>query len=153
MHGWGIFARKSIPPDTPLFEYRGDSVRSLVADLREARYRVEGRDCYLFRLNDDAVLDATTLGSISRFTNHCCQPSLYTRVRSHPLPLLAAARKPSLSVCCGECRQAQASNGWESNGQCMLSAPAGVSAFLLSRTCITSHPDPHALHVTAERGL
>lgn len=81
VHGWGIFARKSIPHDTPLFEYRGDSVRSLVADLREARYRVEGRDCYLFRLNDDAVLDATTLGSISRFTNHCCQPSLYTRVR------------------------------------------------------------------------
>lgn len=152
MHGWGIFARKSIPPDTPLFEYRGDSVRSLVADLREARYRVEGRDCYLFRLNDDAVLDATTLGSISRFTNHCCQPSLYTRVSSHPLPLLAAARK--LTVCLLWRVQTGTGQQWLGvERTMMLSAPAGVSTFLLSRTCITSHPDPHALHVTAERGL
>ncbi len=81
VHGWGIFARRSIPQDTPIFEYRGDYIRAVLADLRETRYRREGRDCYLFRLNDAAVLDATTMGSISRFTNHCCQPSLYTRVR------------------------------------------------------------------------
>ena len=82
MHGWGIFARRAIPQDTPVFEYKGDSVRSVVADLREARYRDEGRDCYLFRLNDHLVLDATTTGSISRFCNHCCSPSLYTKVRA-----------------------------------------------------------------------
>jgi hypothetical protein len=79
VHGWGIFAKRAIPQDTPLFEYRGDSVRSIVADLREQRYRAEGRDCYLFFLNEHVVLDATSEGSISRFTNHCCAPSLYTK--------------------------------------------------------------------------
>ncbi|KAG1679268.1 hypothetical protein FOA52_009298 [Chlamydomonas sp. UWO 241] len=79
VHGWGIFAKRAILQDTPVFEYRGDSVRSIVADLREQRYRTEGRDCYLFFLNEHVVLDATTQGSISRFTNHCCAPSLYTK--------------------------------------------------------------------------
>ena len=26
IHGWGIFARKAIPQDTAVFEYKGDSV-------------------------------------------------------------------------------------------------------------------------------
>eukprot|EP00798_Chlamydomonas_sp_ICE-L_P023867 gene23867-9432_t len=80
IHGWGLFARKDMPQDSMVIEYCGDAVRPLIADLREMRYRNEGRDCYLFRVTDYCVVDSTTMGSISRFANHCCSPSLYSKV-------------------------------------------------------------------------
>jgi hypothetical protein len=43
-------------------------VRASAAEAREARYRAQGRDCYLFNLDDAHVLDATQAGAISRFT-------------------------------------------------------------------------------------
>ncbi|KAF5834668.1 hypothetical protein DUNSADRAFT_8550 [Dunaliella salina] len=80
IHGWGIFALRSIPQDSLVAEYRGEIVRNSMADHRETQYREGGQDCYLFRVNDDVVVDSTNCGGISRFCNHCCMPSLYTRV-------------------------------------------------------------------------
>jgi len=39
-----------------------------------------GGDCYMFRLDDNTVLDATVKGNIARFMNHCCHPNCYSRV-------------------------------------------------------------------------
>ena len=43
-------------------------MRSSVAEAREARYRAQARDCYLFNLDDQHVLDSTLAGGICRFT-------------------------------------------------------------------------------------
>ncbi|CAD7696632.1 unnamed protein product [Ostreobium quekettii] len=79
IHGWGLFARKELAQDSMIIEYRGDVVSPAIADLRENSYRKEGKDCYLFHINDDLVIDATMRGAIGRFTNHCCAPSMYTK--------------------------------------------------------------------------
>ena len=54
--------------DTMVAEYRGVRLRREVADRREERYRCEGKDCYLFAVSDDCVIDSTMRGTISRFT-------------------------------------------------------------------------------------
>jgi len=78
IHGWGLVAKRPVPQDTFITEYRGDVVRRLVADVRENKYRRNGKDCYLFALGD-AVIDATDRGHIARFINHSCTPCLYAK--------------------------------------------------------------------------
>jgi hypothetical protein len=39
IHGWGIFARRPIPADSMVTEFRGQLIRGILADVREAEYR------------------------------------------------------------------------------------------------------------------
>lgn len=101
IHGWGLIARKDMPKDSMVLEYRAQVVRRSVADKRERAYTRQGIECYFFGVNDDTVMDSTYCGSMARFTvrrccyacsatnlchstrpqqNHCCMPSMYTRV-------------------------------------------------------------------------
>lgn len=68
IHGWGLFARKAMKADSMVIEYRGDVLRRTAADAREKRYQAAGKDCYLFTVQDDFVIDATMRGGIGRFT-------------------------------------------------------------------------------------
>ena len=71
IHNWGLFTTRPVPKDGMVVEYMGCGIRSSMADLREKRYeegtmKGQGGDCYMFRLDDDIVLDATTRGNIAR---------------------------------------------------------------------------------------
>jgi SET domain-containing protein len=41
-------------------------------------------DCYMFRVDDETVVDATRAGNVARFINHCCEPNCYAAVVELP---------------------------------------------------------------------
>jgi len=78
IHGLGLFTTLDIPQGNIVVEYIGEVVRNRIADLREKEYEEKGigeGSCYLFRLDEDFVLDATVKGGKARFINHSCQPT------------------------------------------------------------------------------
>eukprot|EP00921_Rhytidocystis_pertsovi_P027061 GHVQ01043622.1.p1 GENE.GHVQ01043622.1~~GHVQ01043622.1.p1 ORF type:complete len:1138 (+),score=179.53 GHVQ01043622.1:252-3416(+) len=83
IHGFGLFCTEDIPMFEPVVEYVGDLIRNALADKREKQNEMElGGDgsCYMFRLDDLHVVDATRAGNMGRFINHSCEPNCVCRV-------------------------------------------------------------------------
>ncbi|KAL2129376.1 hypothetical protein VTI74DRAFT_7894 [Chaetomium olivicolor] len=81
IHNWGLYAMENIPKDDMIIEYVGEEVRQQIADLREARYLKSGiGSSYLFRIDDNTVIDATKKGGIARFINHSCMPNCTAKI-------------------------------------------------------------------------
>uniref|UniRef100_A0A7E4W9C1 [histone H3]-lysine(4) N-trimethyltransferase n=1 Tax=Panagrellus redivivus TaxID=6233 RepID=A0A7E4W9C1_PANRE len=81
IHDWGLYTLEDIKPKSMIIEYIGEVCRSTVVDFREQRYIENGiGSSYLFRINDDWVIDATRMGNCARFINHSCTPNSYARV-------------------------------------------------------------------------
>jgi histone-lysine N-methyltransferase SETD1 len=81
IHNWGLYAEENINANDMIIEYVGEKVRQRVADLREVNYQKQGiGSSYLFRIDDDTVVDATKKGGIARFINHSCMPSCTAKI-------------------------------------------------------------------------
>lgn len=57
-------------------EYAGQVIRSVLCDKREKEYEAKGMGCYMFRVDDQTVVDATVHGNAARFINHSCEVCL-----------------------------------------------------------------------------
>ncbi|KAL7076993.1 hypothetical protein ACQ4LE_003741 [Meloidogyne hapla] len=81
IHGWGLFSLEPIAPDEMIVEYIGEKIRPEVANTRELAYERQGiGSSYLFRIDENVVIDATKKGNFARFINHSCQPNCYAKV-------------------------------------------------------------------------
>ena len=94
IHGWGLIARAEMKQDSMVVEYRGDLLRPKMSDDRQKLYNRIGKDCYLFNVNDDVVIDATMTGAVGRFTVRLSSsaqpkhPQFYVICRHKRLPLI-----------------------------------------------------------------
>jgi len=81
IHNWGLYAMENIPMNDMIIEYVGEKVRQQVAELRENRYLMSGiGSSYLFRIDENTVIDATKKGGIARFINHSCMPNCTAKI-------------------------------------------------------------------------
>lgn len=81
IHNWGLFTLENIPKDDMIIEYVGEKVRQQISEIREQRYLQSGLgSSYLFRIDENWVIDATKKGGIARFINHSCQPNCMAKI-------------------------------------------------------------------------
>lgn len=83
IHNWGLYTMENIPMNDMIIEYVGEKVRQQVAESREHRYLKSGiGSSYLFRIDENTVIDATKKGGIARFINHSCMPNCTAKIIS-----------------------------------------------------------------------
>ena len=79
IHNYGLFSRNGFTKGEMVVEYQGEVLRQTIADEREKKAEREGDgdggSCYMFKLDDDYVVDATLKGNCARFINHSCNPN------------------------------------------------------------------------------
>ena len=75
IQGLGMYASRDVEKGTMIIEYIGLLIRSEVAEVREKQYDRMNLGIYMFRLDDDWVIDATVHGGPARFINHSCDPN------------------------------------------------------------------------------
>lgn len=80
IHGRGLFCKRNIDAGEMVIEYSGIVIRAVLTDKREKYYDSKGIGCYMFRIDDFDVVDATMHGNAARFINHSCEPNCYSRV-------------------------------------------------------------------------
>lgn len=65
IHDWGLYALERISRGEMVIEYVGEVIRAQVADKREKAYERQGiGSSYLFRIDEDLVVDATKKGNL-----------------------------------------------------------------------------------------
>jgi hypothetical protein len=101
IHRRGLFCLRDFEAGEMVIEYSGEVIRSVLTDKREKFYNSKGIGCYMFRIDDNLVVDATMTGNAARFINHSCDPNCYSKVveiLGHKHIIIFALRR----IICGE---------------------------------------------------
>lgn len=80
IQGLGLYAAKDLEKHTMVIEYIGTVIRNEVANRREKIYEAQNRGIYMFRINNEQVIDATLTGGPARYVNHSCAPNCVAEV-------------------------------------------------------------------------
>lgn len=75
LHGIGVFAKRFIPRNSRICEYKGDLINKIELDKRQSYYESIHRyirSTYVFKLSNNRYIDATKTGNEARFINHSC---------------------------------------------------------------------------------
>ncbi|XP_073175046.1 histone-lysine N-methyltransferase 2D isoform X3 [Lepidochelys kempii] len=80
IQGLGLYAAKDLEKHTMVIEYIGTIIRNEVANRREKIYEEQNRGIYMFRINNEHVIDATLTGGPARYINHSCAPNCVAEV-------------------------------------------------------------------------
>ncbi|KAF7292931.1 hypothetical protein MIND_01192200 [Mycena indigotica] len=81
IHDWGLYAMEKISRGEMVIEYVGEIIRAQVAEKREKAYERQGiGSSYLFRIDEDLVVDATKKGNLGRLINHSCDPNCTAKI-------------------------------------------------------------------------
>lgn len=81
IHNWGLYTQEPILCNEMIIEYVGEVLRQSVSEKRERDYLNRGiGSSYLFRIDENTVIDATKIGGIARFINHSCDPNCTAKI-------------------------------------------------------------------------
>lgn len=83
VHGYGLFARKTIPKGTEIIEYLGEKITKSEAEKRGEKQYQKGESgkqghVYLFELNKRYDIDGNVPWNPARLVNHSCDPNCET---------------------------------------------------------------------------
>ena len=79
IHGWGVYATRTIPKNTRIIDYAGEKISNQESLRREQRYIRDGH-LWCFKLTNRTVIDAAVGGNDARFINHSCRPNCYVHI-------------------------------------------------------------------------
>ncbi|XP_075068243.1 histone-lysine N-methyltransferase 2C isoform X3 [Mixophyes fleayi] len=80
IQGLGLYAARDIEKHTMVIEYIGTIIRNEVANRKEKSYESQNRGVYMFRIDNEHVIDATLTGGPARYINHSCAPNCVAEV-------------------------------------------------------------------------
>ncbi|KAI4497783.1 hypothetical protein M0802_007109 [Mischocyttarus mexicanus] len=80
IQGLGLYATRDLERHTMVIEYIGEIIRTELAETREKKYEAKNRGIYMFRLDEERVVDATLCGGLARYINHSCNPNCVAEI-------------------------------------------------------------------------
>ena len=92
IHGWGVYATRTINKNTRIIDYAGEKISVRESEKRERRYMKRGR-VWCFTLTRRTVVDAAVGGNIARFINHSCSPNCWVDIAADKTIWIRASRK------------------------------------------------------------